>query len=91
LNGDSKAFVPVHQVGEQGQVARGELVEARSEDVGDAAFVDEGGHLRLSHGELPAIHDLHVLHGIAVGEHAIFRLIPLNDVDELFAPLEAST
>ena len=53
------------------------------EDVGDLALVDEGSHLRLAHRELAAVLNLHVLHGIAVGEDAVIRLVPLNDVDEL--------
>jgi hypothetical protein len=28
---------------------------------------------------------LHVEHGIAIGEDAVFRFIPLNDIDELLA------
>ena len=76
-------LVPVHQVGQQRQGLGVQRVEARAEDVGDAAFVDEHRHLRLAHRELAAVLDLHVLHGIAVREDAVFRFGPVDDVDEL--------
>ena len=85
MKGDSKFLIPVHQIGEQGQIAGVEGVQSGPKDVGDLAFVDEGGHLGLADGELPAVLDFHVLHGIAIGEDAVFRFIPLNDVDELLA------
>ena len=53
LEGRLEALVPVHEVGEQGQVAGVEGVEAGAKDVGDAALVHKGGQLRLAHGELP--------------------------------------
>ena len=76
-------LVPVHQVGQDGQRLGAERVEARAEDVGDLAFVDEDGHLRIAHRQLAAVLDLHVLHGIAVGQNAVARLGPMDDVDEL--------
>jgi hypothetical protein len=79
LEGGLEGLVPVHQIGEQGKIAGIEGVQAGAEDVGDLAFVDEGGHLRLAHGELAAVFYLHVPHGIAIGKDAVFRLIPLND------------
>ena len=85
MKGDSEILIPVHQVGEQGEIAGVEGVQSRPKDVGDFAFVDEGGQLRLAHGELPAVLDFHVLHRIAVGEDSVFGFIPLNDVDELLA------
>ena len=77
-------LVPVHEVGQQRQGLRVQRVEAGAEDVGDAAFVDERRHLRFANGQLAAVLDLHVLHGIAVGEDAVLRFGPLDDVDELF-------
>ena len=85
LEGRLEGLVPVHQIGEQGQVAGVERVQAGAEDVGDLAFVDEGGHLRLAHGELAAVFYLQVAHGIAIGKNAVIRFIPLNDSDELLA------
>ena len=76
-------LVPVHEVGQDRQGLRVEGVEARAEDVGHAAFVDEHRHLRLANGQLGAVLDLHVLHGEAVGEDAVLRLRPVDDVDEL--------
>ncbi len=83
LEGRFEGLVPVHQVGEQRQIARVERVQAGAKDVGDLAFVDEGGHLRLAHGELAAVFYLQVAHGIAVGKNAVLRLIPLDDTDKL--------
>jgi len=60
-----------------------ERVETGREDVRDAAFVDEHSHLRVAHGELAAVLDLHVLHGVTVGEDAIFGFSPLDDINEL--------
>ncbi len=84
-------LVPVHQVGEQRKVAGIEGVEAGGEDVGDLAFIDEGGDLGFAHGELGAGLYLHIEHGISIGEDAVFRLVPLNDLDKLFYPQLAET
>ena len=66
-----------------GSVLRVQSVQAGPEDVGDAAFVHEDGHLRIAHRELAAVLDFHVLHGIAVGQDSVFRFGPLDDIDEL--------
>jgi hypothetical protein len=84
LEGRLETLGPVHEVGENGQVVSVEGVKARSEYVGDSAFVDESGHLGFAHGELCAVLYLHIAHGIAIGKDAVFRLIPLDDSDELF-------
>ena len=83
FEGRLKFLVPVHQVGQDGKVARIQGVQSGTEDVGNFAFVYKGGHLGLAHGELAAILYFHILHGIAVGEDSLVRLVPLNDVDEL--------
>ena len=83
MNGDLKGLVPVHQVGENRQRVGAQRVEAGAEDVGDSAFVDEDRHLRIADGELAAVLNFHVFHGIAVGENAVFRFGPLDDIDEL--------
>lgn len=85
LEGRLEVLGPVLEVGEDGQVRSVQRVEARPEDVGDASLVDEHGHLGLAHGELAAVLDLGVGHGIAPNENAGFGLVPLDDVDELFA------
>ena len=61
----------------------GERVEAGAEDVGDLAFVDEDGHLRLANRELAAVLDLHVLHGVTVSQYAVLRFGPVDDINEL--------
>src|SRR5262249_16004546 len=84
LEGGLEGFVPVQDGGEDGQRLRGERVQAGREDVSDAAFVDEDGHLGLANGEFAAVLDLHVLHGVTVGQYAVIRFGPLDDIDELF-------
>jgi len=59
-------------------------VQSGPEDVGDVAFVHERSHLRLAHRELAAVLNLHIAHGVAIGENAVFRFIPLDNADELF-------
>ncbi len=76
-------LVPVHQVGEDGQRVGAEGIETRPEDIRDAALVHEHRRLGIAHGELAAILDFHVLHGIAVSEHPIAGLGPLDYIDEL--------
>jgi hypothetical protein len=71
--------------GQQGKIARVERVQAGAKNVGDFAFVDEGGHLRFAHRKLAAVFYLHVPHGIPVGKNPVFRFIPRNDSDELLA------
>ena len=58
-------------------------MQAGAEDIGNFAFVDEGGHLRLAHGKLAAVFYLLIAHGIAIGKDAVSRFIPLNDSNEL--------
>src|SRR5262245_18011069 len=50
LEGGLKQLVPVHEVCQQRQSLSCQLVSPRSENVGDAAFVDKNSHLRLAHG-----------------------------------------
>ena len=76
-------LVPVPEVRQQRKRACVQRVQAGAERIGDLAFVDEERHLRFAHRELPAVLDLHVLHGIPIGEHAVAVLRPLDDVDEL--------
>ena len=76
-------LVPIHQVGEDRQCLRVQRVEAGREDVGDSALVYEHRHLGIANRELAAVLDLHVLHGITVGQDSIFRFGPLDDIDEL--------
>jgi hypothetical protein len=59
-------------------------VQAGAEYVGNLAFIHEGRQLRFADGQLSAVLDLHVLHGITPGQNPIFRLAPLDDIDELF-------
>ncbi len=66
-----------------GSVLRVQRVEAGREDVGDAALIDEDGHLGIANRELAAVLDFHVLHGVTVGQDSIFRFGPLDDIDEL--------
>ena len=58
-------------------------VQAGRENVGDAALVDEHRHLGIAHRELAAVLDLHVLHGVTVGQDSVFRFGPLDYIDEL--------
>ena len=46
---------------------------------------DEDGHLRIANGQLPAILDLTILHGVPVCQNAIFRLGVIDNVNELFS------
>ena len=78
-----EGLIPIHEVSEDGQSLGVQRVEAGAENVGDLALVDEDGHLGLTHGELAAVLDLHVLHGIAVSQYAVFRFGPLDDINEL--------
>ena len=84
LEGRLERLVPIHDVGEEGQGVGVEGVEAGAHDVGDTAFVHEEGHLGIADGELAAVLDLAVLHGVTVREDAILWLGPIDDVDELF-------
>jgi hypothetical protein len=54
-----------------------------TEEVGRLALVHEERGLRVAHGELRALLDLHVAHREAPGEDLVAVLGPLNDVDEL--------
>jgi len=76
-------FVPIAQVREDGKVLGVESVETRAENIGNLTFVDEGGHLALTHRELSTVLNLHVLHGIAVAQDAILRLDVLYYVNKL--------
>ena len=49
LKGRLKQFVPVQQVGQKGESVRAKGIKARGEDVGNAPFIYEEGHLRLAH------------------------------------------
>lgn len=60
-------------------------MQARSEGICGTSFVHEQRELRITHGELAAALDLHVLHGKAVHQHTRTGLGPLDDVDELLA------
>ena len=77
-------LVPVHEVGEDRQRLRRERVETGSEDIGHAALIDERAHLRLTNGELGAVLNFHVLHGVPPGQYAIAGLHPIDYVNELF-------
>src|SRR5208282_1849874 len=78
-----EGLVPIHEVRENRQRVRVQGVEAGSEDVGNAALIDEDGNLGFTHGELAAVLDLHVLHGVTVGQDSVFRFGPLDYIDEL--------
>ena len=78
-----KSLVPVLEVGKDRQRMRGESVEARAKNVGNFAFVDEHGHLRVANRQLAAVLNFAVLHGIAVGENSVSGFDPLNNIDEL--------
>jgi hypothetical protein len=79
-----EGFVPVLEIGEDRQRLRVQGVEARTERVGDFSFVDEDCVLRVANGELAAVLDFAVLHGVAVGEDAVLGLSPVDDIDKLF-------
>ena len=83
LKGRFKQFVPVFQVGQNGQRLGRELVRAGPEYVGDFAFVHKHRHLRFAHNELTAVLNLHILHRKAPRQRAIAVFRPLNDVDKL--------
>jgi hypothetical protein len=78
-----KIFIPIQKIGQQRQVARVQGIQPRPENVRDFAFVPKRRHLRLTHGQPPAVLNLHVGHGIADRQHAVFRFIPLDYVDKL--------
>ena len=77
-------FVPVHEIRQDRQRLRGEGVKSGSKDVGHAALIDERAHLRLTNGELGAVLNFHVLHGVPPGQYAIAGLYPIDYVNELF-------
>ena len=79
-----KHLVPVHEVGHERQSLSGERVEPRAEDIGDPAFVDKRSHLTFANGQLGAILDFHVLHGIPGNQNAILGLRVVDDINKLF-------
>ena len=83
FEGGLERLVPVHEVGEHREGLGIQRVEPRAEDIGHLPFVHERRHLALAHGQLRPGLDLHVLHRKAAGEKAVFRLGPLDDIDEL--------
>src|SRR5262249_35390525 len=85
LEGRLEELVPVLEVREDRQRLGRELVSPGHENVGDLPFVDEQGRLRLADSELSAVLDLEVLHRVAVREHAVTALSPVDDVDELLS------
>ena len=44
---------------------------------------DEDGQLGIANGELTAVLDFHVFHRVAIGQDSVFRLGPLDNIDEL--------
>src|SRR5262249_17743572 len=78
-----EGFVPIHEVGEEGKCLRVEGVQSRAEDIGNSPLVHKRRHLRLAHRQFAAVLYLHVLHWEAIGEKAIRRLGPLDDIDKL--------
>ena len=63
---------------------RVESIQAGAEKIGDAPFIDEKGELRLADGQLAAVLNFAVLHGVAVRKNALLRLDPLDNVNPLF-------
>ena len=66
-------LIPVHQVGEQGQIAGVERVQSRPKDVGDLAFVDECGQLDSRTVSCPPFWISMSCIGIAIGEDSVVR------------------
>ena len=83
LNGDWKEFVPVFQVGQDGQGLCVERVAAGGEYVGGFAFVHKHRHLRLAHGQAGTVLDFLVGNGKTPYQGFLVGIFPLDDVDEL--------
>ena len=79
-----ESLVPVHQVGQQGQVGGFERMQARSEEICDAAFIDKGRDLSFAHRQLGAVLDFAIGKGHAPSQFAGL-LQPLDDIDKLLA------
>src|SRR5262249_25740984 len=76
-------LVPVHQIGEEGEVLGPEGVATGAEEVRDPPLVDHQRGLRLAHDELRPLLDLEVDDREAPDEELVVGLVPLDDVDEL--------
>ena len=76
-------FVPVFQVGQDGQGLCVERVAAGGEYVGGFAFVHKHRHLRLAHGQAGAVLDFLVGNGKTPYQGFLVGIFPLDDVDEL--------
>ena len=64
LEGRLEGLVPVHDVGEDWERVCVQGIQARPKHVAESTFVHEYGHLRVAHGELAAILNIAILHGI---------------------------
>ncbi len=78
-----EGLVPIHDVGQNRQSLGAERVKARPKDIGDLAFIYEDSHLRFTNGELAAVLNLHIFHGVSVSQYAVFRLGPLDYIYKL--------
>jgi hypothetical protein len=76
-------LIPIHQVGEYWQRLSAQGVQTGSKNVCDSALIHEDGHLRITNGELAAILDFAILHGISIGKYAFVGLNPFDDINEL--------
>ena len=84
LEGRIEQLVPVLQVGQDRQRLRIQRIKPRSKDVGDLPFIDEDADLRIAHRQLRAVLDFKVLHRVAIRQHPVAFLGPVDDVDKLF-------
>ena len=83
LEGRLERFVPVLQISQDGQRLRIQGIESRAKNVRNLPLIHKNRGLRIANGQLAAVLDLAILHGIAIGQDAFFRLNPLDDIDKL--------
>ncbi len=77
-------FIPVLQISQDGQGLRIQRVESGREDVRNFSFIHKKRGLRIADCQFAAVLDFAILHGVAVGQDAFFRLNPFDDIDPLF-------
>ena len=77
-------FVPILQISQDGQRLRIQRVQSRAKGVRNFAFIHKNRGLRIADRQLAAILDFAILHRITVGQEALFRLNPFDDINKLF-------
>ena len=78
-----KRLVPIQQIRQQRQIAGVQSVQAWTKHIGNLAFIHKRSHLRLTNRQPAAVLNLFIPHREPIRQNALFRLVPLNDTDEL--------